>query len=279
MLEGSDAQVPADVRGAFTTSAHAATYEDAMLGRVEASIMGESALIDREMGRVFWEGGSSTTLVESILTANLDRFGAEHAQAALLTAFVTVVFLGVLAGWLRQILIVPSSSETSSRLAKFSHVVLANTLFRMPRLENKWLVAVTIALYVLESYNCSTRRFLANSIDSPTEVEAYIEHLRSQEPVVTWVVRCFHHRKRRIFTLTEVIQSLFRKGKSQTFTNDIPAVPSSKKCAPSFPFTKKVVTHEATTNYRYQRYEPAACRLFLWIIIEKVRCSQTDNVG
>ena len=35
----------------------------AMLGRVEASIMGESALID-ETGRVYWEGGSSSTLYE-----------------------------------------------------------------------------------------------------------------------------------------------------------------------------------------------------------------------
>jgi hypothetical protein len=254
MLEGSDAHPSMGDPGVFTSS-HASIHEDAMLGRVEASIMGESALIDRETGRVFWEGGASTTLVESILTANLDKFGAEHAQAALLTAFITVAFLGVLAGWLRQIIVAPSSSESSAKLVRLSHFVLVNTLFRLPRLENKWLVVSTIALYLLESYNCNTRRFLANSIGSPIGVEDYIELLRSQEPVVTWVVRSFHYQKRRIFTLTEVIQSIFRKFKPSTFADDLPAIPSSKKCAPSFLFTKKVVTHEATINYRYQRYE------------------------
>jgi hypothetical protein len=253
MLEGSDALPPVvGDPGAFTSA-----HEDAMLGRVEASIMGESALIDRETGRVFWEGGASTTLVESILAANLDRFGAEHAQAALLTAFITVAFLGVLAGWLRQIIVAPSSAESSSRLLRLSHAMLANTLLRIPRLENKWLVVATIALYLLESYNCNTRRFLANSIGSPTELEDYIELLRSQEPVVTWVVRSFHYQKRRIFALTEVVQSLFRNFKASTSVDDVPAIPSSKKCRPSFPFTKKIVTNEATTNYQYQRYETA----------------------
>ena len=224
-----------------------------MLGRVEASIMGESALIDRETGRVFWEGGSSTTLVESIVAANLDRFGAEHAQAALLTAFITVAFLGVLGGWLRQIMVVPPArGDASSVLLRIIHFIISNTLFRMPRLENRWLVIFTIALYLLESYNCATRRFLANSIVSPTEVEEYIERLRSEEPVVKWLVRSFHYRKRRIFALSEIVQALVRKLKPAR-EGVAPSVPTPKKCSPAFPFTRKVVTHEATTNYQYQR--------------------------
>lgn len=227
---------------------------NAMLGRVEAAMMGESALIDKETGRVFWEGGASSTLVESIIGANLDKFGAEHAQSALLTIFISVAFLGILAGWLRQIIEIPADGyeETSTRLARFSYFLLSKTLFQMPRLKNKWLMTATIALYFLESYNCDTRRFLANALSSPTGVEEFIEMLRSEQPVVTWVVRSFHYRKRILFTLGEILQSTLRKLKSRDETDNVPTTPSSKKCSPAFPFTRKVVTNEASAIYQYQ---------------------------
>ncbi len=223
------------------------------LGRVEASIMGESALIDRETGRVFWEGGASTTLVENVFATKLDQYGVEHAQAALLTAFITLAFLGVLAAWLRHILVPPISNDTSSTMTRYFHVLLAQTLFRLPHPENKWLIAMTIALYLLESYNCNTRRFLANAITSPTGVEEYIEQLRSHQPVVTWMVRSFHYRKRRIFALTDVMQSSLRRLTSKTGEDAFPNIATAKKCSPAFMFTKKVITHEAKTTYRYQR--------------------------
>jgi hypothetical protein len=71
-------------------------------GRIEASIFGESALIDRETGRVYWEcGGITNTLYESF-APKLDQFGAEHAQATLLTLVITLAFLSVLSGWLQK---------------------------------------------------------------------------------------------------------------------------------------------------------------------------------
>lgn len=216
--------------------------------------MGESALIDRETGRVFWEGGASTTLTESIFATKLDQFGAEHAHATLLTAFITIAFLGILAGWLRRIVnSLPSivTDESSSKLINSLQLLLSYTLFRIPHPDNKWLVVLTVALYLLESYNCNTRRFLANAIVSPTEVEQYIEDLRSQEPIVTWMVRSFHYRKRRIFALTEVFQTLIRKLKPHSADEAYPNLPTSHKCSPAFPFTKKVITHEAKTTFRY----------------------------
>jgi hypothetical protein len=227
---------------------------DSTLGRVEAAIMGESALIDRETGRVFWEGGGSSTLVESVFAAKLDKFGAEHAQSVLLTAFVTVAFLGILAGWLRQIIQVPSSSgddDASSRLARLLYFLFSNTLSRIPRFKNKWLVAATVALYFLESYNCDTRRFLANALSSPAGVEHYIEQLRSQQPVVTWMVRSFHYRRRKIFAVGEMLHSMLRTLRSPDDVR-FPTTTPSKKCAPAFPFTKKVVTNEARRAYQFQ---------------------------
>jgi hypothetical protein len=230
----------------------AALNSAAVLGRVEAAITGESALIDRETGRVFWEGGASSTLSESVFAANLDKFGAEHAQSILLTTFITVAFLGILAGWLRQIIQVPPNGcdEASSRLAKFAYFLLYDTLGRIPRFKNKWLVTATITLYFLESYNCDTRRFLANALSSPTGVEQYIEQLRSQQPMVTWMVRSFHYRRRKIFAFGDVLQSISRKLKSGG-EGGFPSAPPSKKCSPSFPFTKKVVTNEATAAYQF----------------------------
>jgi hypothetical protein len=224
----------------------------AAMGRVEAAIMGESALIDRETGRVYWEGGASSTLSESIFAANLDKFGAEHAQSVLLTAFITIAFLGILAGWLRQIIQVPSNGydETSSRIARLAFIFMSDMLGRIPRFKNKWLVMATIALYFLESYNCDTRRFLANALSSPGGVEQYIEHLRSQQPIVTWMVRSFHYRKRRIFSLGDVLQSALRKLKSRG-NESFPSALHVKKCSPAFPFTKRVITHEATASYRF----------------------------
>lgn len=218
----------------------------AMLGRVEASIMGESALID-ETGRVYWEGGSSSTLYESLLP-KLHQFGADHAQAALLTGIITLAFIGVLTGWLRRVL------ESSSSQLFFSSVFLTKaidwTILRLPRIENKWLVMASIALYFLESYNCSTRYYLANAISSPTQLEEYIETLRQEEPIVTWKVNSFHYELRRIFSLTNFLRSLMTT--KADGTNDLLIPPRPKNCAPMFPFTRKVITHQATATYKYE---------------------------
>jgi hypothetical protein len=175
----------------------------AMLGRVEASILGESALIDRETGRVYWEGGGSTTLYETF-GPKLDQYGLDHVQAALLTGFITLVFMGVLAGWLRRLLDQSnlSSSSTDSLFLSLLLTAAHWTIMRLPRIENKWLVFASVALYFVESYYCSTRFYLANALSSPAELEDYINRLREEKPVVTWKVSSFHYEKRRLFALS-----------------------------------------------------------------------------
>jgi hypothetical protein len=229
---------------ATPTSDHAA-----MIGRIEASIMGESALIDRETGRVYWEGGSSNTLYES-LAPRLDQYGAEHAKAAILTGLITLAFIGVLVGWIRKLM------EQSNFNANSHHAVMAIvwvilewTILRFPRLENKWLILATLVLYGLESYNCSTRRFLANAISSPDEVEVFIEKLRKEQPIVTWKVKSYHYEQRKIF------QALPRPLRKYTnLQNSVDEIlPPRRNTPPMFPFTKKVVSHQATASYQFKR--------------------------
>ena len=69
------------------------------------------------------------------------------------------------------------------------------------------------------------------------------------------MVRSFHYRKRRIFALTEVIQTVLGKFKRSSADDAFPNVPTSHKCSPAFPFTKKVITNEAKATFRYNRYD------------------------
>jgi hypothetical protein len=224
-----------------------------MLGRVEASIMGESALIDRETGRVYWEGGSSNTLYES-MAPKLDQYGAEHAKAALLTGLITLAFIGVLTGWIRRAIDQSDlHASSNSLMLSIFFTSLEWTILRLPRIENKSLVLASVALYFLESYNCSTRRFLANAISGPTEVEEYIESLRREHPVVTWKVKSFHYERRMLFALATFFRSLLHNVKQDTDLDSM--IPRTKNTSPMFPFTKKVITNEAITAYQYERYE------------------------
>jgi hypothetical protein len=223
----------------------------AMLGRVEASILGESALIDRETGRVYWEGGGSTTLYETF-GPKLDQYGLDHVQAALLTGFITLVFIGVLAGWLRRLLDQSnlSSSSTDSLFLSLLLTAAHWTIMRLPRIENKWLVFASVAFYFAESYYCSTRFYLANALSGPAELEDYIDRLREERPVVTWKVSSFHYEKRRLFALSQYFHSLRRRFTHEQNISDI--IPRIKNCKHIFPLTKKVVTHQASTTYQYE---------------------------
>lgn len=223
----------------------------AMLGRVEASILGESALVDRETGRVYWEGGGSSTLYETF-GPKLDQYGLDHMQTALLTGLITLVFIGVMAGWLRRLLDQSnlSASATDSFIWSFLLTAANWTIMRLPRIENKWLIAASVALYFLESYHCSTRYYLANALSSPTALEEYIERLREEKPVVTWKVSSFHYEKRKVFSIPQYFRSLRRQFTDERDISDI--IPRAKNCKHSFPFTKKVVTHQASTAYKYE---------------------------
>mmetsp|Transcript_5221 Transcript_5221/g.11563 ORF Transcript_5221/g.11563 Transcript_5221/m.11563 type:complete len:406 (-) Transcript_5221:570-1787(-) len=237
-------------------------------GRVEASIFGESALIDRETGRVFWECGNSNTLYESV-TPKLDQYGVEHVQATFLTLIITLAFLSVLSGWLQRAINSYYNSSLSTKSLSFLILLAECTILKLPKIENKWLVLASLALYFVESYNCSTRYFLANAMSSSTELDAYIDGLREEQPIVTWKVKSFHYELRRIFAITGMIRSLFRSIKksgtvqelpTSTSTSALPSLPPfdlglsrkrARHTAPIFLITRKIVTNEASSSYKY----------------------------
>jgi len=55
-----------------------------MMQRVGAKVMGESALIDKETGRIFWEGGATSTVSASI-SPLLSDWGLHRAKSTILS--------------------------------------------------------------------------------------------------------------------------------------------------------------------------------------------------
>ncbi len=204
--------------------------------------MGESALIDKETGRIFWEGGSSSTLSASI-APKLSEFGLNHFKSTVLSILLLTALVSYLANWIRQ-MIIDQEPGTSTFIKTAAVTMVQWTLLRMPKM-NRWLVSGIVILYLIESYTCSTRRYLANSISSPHGLEEYIEQLRREPPAVVWKLRCFHYEK---FDIGHMLNRLLRS-KSNVNENDTTIKPS-----PFLPpFTRKVVTHEATTTYQYNK--------------------------
>ena len=212
---------------------------DSMMGKIGASVMGESALIDKETGRIFWEGGSTSTIHASIAPL-LGDLGIRHFKGTALSIvlWLSVVSLvarcirGRLAGW------EPTAWPVIAAIA-FMRV----TIVKVPTFSN-WFMLGTFAFYLLEAWTCNTRRYLTNAISSPQGVEEYIERLRTETPSVTWKVRCFHYEHRWWLAFLLAPQLLFRNTES---ISDL----SIDGVAPSGLLTKKVVTHCAQTNYSY----------------------------
>jgi hypothetical protein len=233
------------------------------LGRIEASIFGESALLDRETGRILWESGTSSTLYES-LTPKLDQYGVEHFQAFVLTVTLTLALFGIFTEWLhRAIVQLPehySVSSTKSLQLISILIVLADwTIFKLPKVQNRWLVSACILLYLLESYNCSTRRLLAHPISSSAELDDYLDLLRQVSPIVTWNVKTFHYEYRWFFLLPHYVKSLVRSlfstgpGSSSASAVDytLRKGDSRRHTSAKSILSRKVVTNEASAVYQY----------------------------
>jgi len=240
------------------------------LGRTEAAIMAESALIDKVTGRVLWEGGSSSTLSESLYPK---IGGLAHVKATVLTSLLLLILMSWLSRYIRQRL------ETQPPTATAPHVparpfyqtvglfIAQWTLLQTPNVDSKFVIFVLV-LYLIEAYNCSTRRYLTNAITSPTEVEAFIEKLRSEPPVVSWNVRCFHYEKMYWMTPLKTMKAAFKAlsvlfGKYKSATNttvgDSDTSPVVQKQAEDVkgPFRRKVITHQAAANYTFSSYADA----------------------
>jgi hypothetical protein len=129
---------------------------------LESSLIGESALIDRETGRVLWEGGAQSTVTASV-APKLNQLGFSHLKASALSAVLILGLLGYLSRYLqRKIHLTASSSSATprllpawvpARLEAYGLALLGWTLFRAPVLD-VWLLVCAFVLYLLEAYNC-----------------------------------------------------------------------------------------------------------------------------
>jgi hypothetical protein len=214
---------------------------------IEASVMGESALVDKETGRIFWEGGSSSTLSASV-GPKIEQFGIVHIKATILSAILLMALAGALASFLREKLEQSVASKTLPRIVSIGIFLVNWTILNVPKLD-RWFVVAIIILYLAEAYTCSTRRYLANAINSPLELEAFIEKLREGPPEVLWTVRSFHYEKALWLSPIQLTRSLLGRFKKQD-DDEIPDS-SSVKLSSSL-LRRKVVTNRATGSYRYK---------------------------
>lgn len=201
--------------------------------RAVSAVMGESAVVDKETGRIFWEGGSSSTLAESIAPKLQSIMGITHMKATIMTVLLLFAAAGTIAHILRDLLhaVFGDVPRPFFQTAVLSFTRTALLLPKLPR----WFVVATAILYVIEAYFCSTREYLVHAVDT---VEAYIEQLRETAPVVEWKVRSFHYENLFESTLNKL---LLRQTKE-----DARGIPSS----PSLLRWKRV-THTAKGYYRY----------------------------
>lgn len=223
---------------------------DDMMGQVGASIMGESALVDKESGRVLWEGGTTT------LSASLGPIlpsSIKHARATILTGIIILAFIGGIVARIRHALFGGDTSVGDSKTWPVASLLfLADwTVLRFPQVNGKLLIAA-IALYMLEAYTCSTRRYLANAISTPVEVEDYVERLRQEPAVVTWKVRCFHYERRRWISILSYLSVIVKFLTLKREEERIDLEPSSVEPSPWI-FTRKVVTNQAVSHFNYTR--------------------------
>lgn len=215
--------------------------------------MGESALIDRETGQIFWQGGPGVLYIGT--SSTLSSLGVRHVRATALTLILVTAGLSALASKLRDML------KTIDVVGPWWQVasVLAKCTILLPRFD-AWFVIFIAALYLLEAHCCSTRRYLANALSGSAAVEDYVEGLRQAPPVARWTVRCFHYEQRKSLAwLTFILRMAFGNTNRRSFESESAYVGLGEDASgldlqstlqgPSF-LTKKVVTHQATKTYQ-----------------------------
>lgn len=145
-------------------------------------------------------------------------------------------------------------------------------------------IATTLVLYLLESYGCSTRRYLSRAMNAPTELTEFLESLRSVDPVVKWKVRCFHYEVREMWKLILSSGGLLRtlygwicsRNDDDQRTIEIDNGIDKHKfgSSPSW-MTKKVVTHQAVGSYKFGRWDFS---IYLFFVSIHTCINQNDLV-
>jgi len=217
-------------------------WNDSMMGQIGAQVLAESALMDKETGRIFWEG--SKTSISASISPLFDDIGINLTKATFLSAILIFCLISLLSKIMRE----PISDSGMSPIALMIVNVLWWTLSRVPDV-HPLFITIAIFLYFIEAYFCNTRRYLTNSMASGKDFEEYIEELRESQPMVTWKVRCFHYERRlwaKIF-LPNISAQIFRRLQEQENQED----DASTVLSPSI-LNKKVITRHAQATYQYK---------------------------
>lgn len=214
---------------------------------LESSYIGDSALIDKETGRVLWDSSSLSVN----LVPRLKELGFVHVKATLLSALLLSSLIGTIA-----------RRKLSNLEKPLVAILLKWTLLKLPVLD-RWFLILTALLYLMESYMCSTRRFLANAI-SDTKLEDYIETLRQQSPQITWKVRCFHYEpsiilrgQKRVVTSTQTKSYDFFKSLDKTVVGIWKRAMFDNAPFTKLVLNKLVILANAKSRQDYQKQQAA----------------------
>lgn len=241
--------------------------------RAETSILGESAIIDKTTGRIYWEHAHRNTLSAS-LGPRLRKIVGVHFRATILSTILWMAVGGRLversqwAPHLQQVL-QKQQQQPATTITWIKTVLLScghTLLHSLPRCPRS-LLYLAVGLYLLESYQCSTRQYLSHSVP---DVESCIADLRTADPIIQWKVRSFHYENplvRVVWTMPRgVLQRLGppwnqQQHKNATTNNATEVstnsstmtttVSSSSSSAPSLWRCWKVVTHVSRHDYAY----------------------------
>ena len=234
-----------------------------------APVLGESAIVDKATGRVFWQGGKQS-LFESVVGHSYLSHQQEgvlrHVRATLFSCILWMSFIRFFAEWALKQKILARLTETftltSQKVLDTIKLLTRAALFCLvclPKFSREFIVVVVI-MYLLESYICNTRKYLGNTLTCPDEVENFMEGLREEGPRVSWNIRCYHYEKRKLLCLlllVDVWKYLIKKIAligNNTNTSESAFIEDVKSLGPSF-FTKKVVTHQMKQVYQMRSFE------------------------
>ena len=164
-------------------------------------IIGESALVDKESGRIFWEsGGSASTLTASVVPKLQEHVRILHYVRP------TIMSCILLMAALRFF----TSNRGGVDTAEGSFSVLC----LLPKF-HPWFIAAVAVLYILEAFLCSTRQYLSNPVH---DLDDYLDSLKRVHPVVEWKVRSYAFQRR---AWTAPIQFLRQLGRNETNTTEL----------------------------------------------------------
>lgn len=223
--------------------------------------LGESAIVDKESGRVYWQGGRQSLFESTVGHSYLSHQDGilRHVRASIFSLILWISFVRWLANWaLRQKLLITKwktilhPSERVVEIAKALARMVLLSLAYLPDFGRTFTYFI-FSMYILESYFCSTRKYLANELSCPDNIEIFMEKLRRAKPSIQWRIRCYHYEKRKFISLLILLVDVFAFWRKEDKDRDeIIKGPSI--------FTKKVVTHQAEQEYRYGSFKDETIR-------------------